>query len=236
MQLTFAGNYMAHILHIDTADDTLLVAVATDGKPVASQTSTESRNHASLINNAIDAVLAEAGLAIHQLSAIAVCGGPGSYTGLRIGMAAAKGLCYVHDVPLMVHNRLLLLTLPAIYKGQYSSYTAMLNARDKEYFIAAYNTRLEELVAPTHVVADNVSQITNSLGDGLLTIGDNLQEKDVISEGFKDVDILINHNIDISAWARYSYECEKLGQFVTLSTAEPFYLKQVFTHNSKKTN
>src|ERR1019366_2430074 len=108
---------MHYLLHIDTSTDTGAVAIGGDGNLLAYRANTETRNHATTINNMINDVLAEVKISLEDLSCIVVCAGPGSYTGLRIGLATAKGLCYALDKPLMLDNRLTLLAYQA-YRQQ----------------------------------------------------------------------------------------------------------------------
>jgi tRNA threonylcarbamoyladenosine biosynthesis protein TsaB len=224
---------MQYLLHIDTSAENGLVAVTGNGAPISVRTITDSRNQAATINILIDEVLAEAGIGIVQLSAVAVCAGPGSYTGLRIGMATAKALCYVADIPLLAHNKLTLLT----YQVQqmhpaHSYYMAALEARENEYFVAAYDGDMNELQGPAHFFADDLQKILNEKKN-LLIIGDiDAQKYDFLLQN--EPHIVADTILDINAWGPYAYEAFKCNRTVNLALAEPFYLKQVYTHNSKK--
>lgn len=93
---------MALILCLETATHSCSVALAQDGIPVATRDHMSTGfSHAEKLNVFIDEVLKEAGVTMKQLNAVAVGIGPGSYTGLRIGLSAAKGLCYALDIPIM---------------------------------------------------------------------------------------------------------------------------------------
>ena len=85
---------MSWILQIHTALETASVSIAFDGKLVAEKMNTSQKDHASFLQPSIVELLAIATISIKQIDAIAVVNGPGSYTGLRVGMASAKGLCY----------------------------------------------------------------------------------------------------------------------------------------------
>src|SRR5882672_2766392 len=100
---------MEYLLHIDTSTDTGLLAIGCDGQLLAHSMIEESRNHAGTINNMINSLLADAHISFRQLSAVAVCAGPGSYPGLRIGLATAKVLCYALEKPLILDNKLTVL-------------------------------------------------------------------------------------------------------------------------------
>src|SRR5689334_10977970 len=86
---------MALILNIDTSSDYASIALSMDGKLVELMKNPEVRDHASWVHQGTHELLIKCGYTLQDLQAIAVTGGPGSYTGLRIGMSTAKGLCYV---------------------------------------------------------------------------------------------------------------------------------------------
>ena len=228
---------MAYILHIDTSGDAGLVALCKDGIVLGSLSNTDTRNHAAVINTYIAQLLQDAGITMQQLDAVAVCGGPGSYTGLRIGLAAAKGLCYVLDKPLLMHDRLLLMLLGHYYKHlqAYEFYTAILNAREKEYYLASYNNNLEIIIPPSHVFEADLEEIRTQHNSKSLLAG-NIEDNihNIFSQ--IDVDFAAQHDIDISAWAQYAFQQSNTNNTVNLAAATPFYLKQVYTHKSKKNN
>jgi tRNA threonylcarbamoyladenosine biosynthesis protein TsaB len=97
---------MALILNVDTATDHASLALCNEGKLLGMIKNPELRDHASWIHQAIHELLIKCGYSLQDLKAIAVTAGPGSYTGLRIGMATAKGLCYVLNIPLIAEDTL----------------------------------------------------------------------------------------------------------------------------------
>jgi len=105
---------MSWILNIDTSLETASVIITKDGKIIGSRSNENQKDHASFLEPAIKSLATEAGIQLGELSAIAVVGGPGSYTGLRVGMASAKGLCYALNKPLILLNNLELLATAAI--------------------------------------------------------------------------------------------------------------------------
>lgn len=225
---------MNYILHIDTSGDTGSVFIAGDGSVLSMITNTDSRNHAAVLNEHINTVLADAGISLPELSAIAVCGGPGSYTGLRISLSTAKGLCYVLDKPLMLHNKLELMALEQYYKhlSEYDVYTAFLPARDKEYFICSYSNKKEVIIKPRHIVEEEIPVLFEGVeADVLVTCTAGTEMRRIIKD--KSVRYETIKGIDNSIWAVYALQQYNLHSFVNLSTSEPFYLKQVHTHNPK---
>jgi tRNA threonylcarbamoyladenosine biosynthesis protein TsaB len=219
---------MAYILLIDTSGSTGTIAIAANNQVVAVQTTTDNRNQAATINTMIDQVLLLAGITLAQLNAVAVCGGPGSYTGLRIGMATAKGLCYVLDIPLIADNKLTLLVgkCQEEYKGKYQLYAAMLLARENEYFITAIHNAGNVLIAPQHILESNIALQPY---DTAYLITDVSAEKIAVI-GFDNFSCDFNAVINIDYWAIAANKAFLCNQFVNFSNIEPFYLKEVYTH------
>ncbi len=221
---------MKYLLHIDTSTDVGTVAISSDGAPVSSLSTQESRNHAGAINNMITQLVADANISLKHLSAITVCAGPGSYTGLRIGLATAKGLCYALDKPLMLDNRLSLLAYRAYRQfPACSRYVALLTAREKEYFIGIYDQDFKEVMPPQHIPEHELPHAAEKNGSTYI-ITDMAQDmaRDLyISNNFQ---IENDTKIDLKSWAVYSFEKYNCNHFVNLMNAEPFYLKQVYTH------
>ncbi|TCS88304.1 tRNA threonylcarbamoyl adenosine modification protein YeaZ [Anseongella ginsenosidimutans] len=132
---------MALILHLETATPTCSVALSEGGVLLSLKEKTAQNIHASVITLFIETVMQEAGRQLAELDAVSVSKGPGSYTGLRIGVSAAKGLCYALDKPLLAVN-----TLEAMASGLLNEQKApansllcpMLDARRMEVFMAIY--------------------------------------------------------------------------------------------------
>jgi len=227
---TFAHYFMQYLLHIDTASDTGVVAIGGDGRLVASRINEESRNHAATINLMIEGVLADAMISFADLSAVVVCAGPGSYTGLRIGLATAKGLCYALDKPLILDNLLTLLAYDAFRKhhNTFAQYVSLLVARDKEYFIGIYDHDFNCTLQPQHIMEEQLEQlikkneyaciITNASSDIITALNISAFQSDN------------NIKITLDSWCFYAFEKIKCNNIVNLSASEPFYLKQVYTH------
>lgn len=133
---------MASILCIDTATNICSVCVARDGKLVAERETTKSMSHTSLTSVFVQEVLEEANIPIQELTAVAVSGGPGSYTGLRVGISLAKGICTGARIPFIAINTLEALAMASIdnYGEAHANalYLAMIDARRMEVYMAAY--------------------------------------------------------------------------------------------------
>jgi len=108
----------ALILNIETSTEVCSVAIAHNGTVIHSRQNLSGQNHAMLVTVYINELLVESNLTIEQLDAVAVSGGPGSYTGLRIGVSVAKGLCYASRLPMIAITSLEAMTHHVITKSQ----------------------------------------------------------------------------------------------------------------------
>jgi len=222
---------MDYLLHIDTSTDIGSVAISGDGKLLSQITAEAIRNHAADINLLVSQALKDANILLNDISAVAVCAGPGSYTGLRIALATAKGICYASDKPLIMNNRLSLIALnedSIDYKNTTKTIASVITARENEYFIGIYNNKHVCISDPQHVLQEQMSE--------LLKEKENLHIiSDLSSEMFYQLKVNFtslsnNITIDYNKWAEYACFQYKCQEFVNLASATPFYLKQVYTH------
>ncbi len=216
---------MKYILHIDTSGPASMVLLSENGRLLAEQRNEAEREHAGMINHMIEAVVQEAGVKLKDLAAIAVCSGPGSYTGLRIGLATAKGLCYALDKPLIMQNRLELLAGDA---GQ-EVVMVLLPAREGEYFTGIYNNFGHVVFSPTHALTVQVRllieeyKVTKIVGHA---------DEDIMHE-LKNINFNALNQINSYFWSSAAMYAFDHQLFQSIATAEPLYLKSVYIH--KKT-
>ncbi len=131
---------MALILNIDTSTSVCSVALAQNGHPLALKENKEGLNHSLLLGTFINDILKENGTEVSALDAIAVSMGPGSYTGLRIGVSMAKGLCYGASKPLIAVNTLQALAQSVSSRIQEEAlYCPMIDARRMEVYTALFD-------------------------------------------------------------------------------------------------
>lgn len=144
---------MALILNIDTATDHASVALCNNGNLIALKDNPYQKEHAAFVHVAIEGMLKEHDVSINEIDAFAVTSGPGSYTGLRVSMAAAKGLCYALQKPLICLNTLQVMACAAkimiVENGLPVSdeqlLCPMIDARRMEVFMAMYNMNMVEI-------------------------------------------------------------------------------------------
>lgn len=142
---------MSLILTIDTAVEGASVCLAREGDVVACQENPSQKDSAAWIQPALHELVKEYGITWQHLDAIAVSAGPGSYTGLRVGMSTAKGLCYALGIPLITIGTLKMMALAALDEDA-DLLCPMIDARRMEVFTALYNKQLEEVVAPHSLI------------------------------------------------------------------------------------
>lgn len=153
------------ILNIDTATEDGGVSLTINGELAGISVSSVQKDHAAWIQVAIQKILKDAELSMHQLDAVAVTAGPGSYTGLRVGMATAKGICYALQIPLITVNTLEIMAYGAraLHAAKPATapvlYCPMIDARRMEVFTAIYDEALREVMPPTAYILDQTSFI-----------------------------------------------------------------------------
>lgn len=222
---------MSLILHIDTAVEAASICISTEEKILASARNPQSRESAGWLQPAIQQVMRQAGYTIKDLKAVSVSAGPGSYTGLRVGMASAKGLCYALNIPLICIGTLQIMTAAALKAIKEDIFFCpMIDARRMEVFAAIYNRELQPLLPPHNAILDKESYATW------------LQQSDVLffGNGSGKLQPLLHapsarfENIDFSAEDMVSLALEKFcsRQFSDLAYTEPLYGKAFYTTQS----
>jgi tRNA threonylcarbamoyladenosine biosynthesis protein TsaB len=190
-------------------------------KTYAIRSTSEANQHAQRINTHIEEIMQEAGISWQQLSALAVLNGPGSYTGLRIGLASAKGFCYALDKPLILINHLDLMHRCDLQKSEATVY--VLKARDNEYFMKTFDAVSGQLTEAELVTKDELLSL--SAGKQLLT-----SDAGIIND-FEKVTLI---HIEPDGLRPYLFSLYDAANFADLMHCEPFYLKNVFINKINK--
>jgi len=195
----------------------------------------EGMMHSKKLAGLIQELLEGENLSTGELNAVAVSKGPGSYTGLRIGVSMAKGICFAHSIPLIGVDSLQSMALAAYTRdGTFHQYGAMMDARRMEVYFGLYDQELNPINQVTPLVVEEgiLDQISS---DGKLVLFGNGMEKcrEMLSV---NSGITFMENIDVSSreigvLARSKYEKK---EFEDLAYFEPFYLKSFVAKPSKK--
>lgn len=217
---------MSYILSIETATEVCAVTLAQEGKPIAVRESHEARAHAKLTGQFVDELLEEVPDARKKLSAIAVSQGPGSYTGLRIGVSTAKGLAFGLDAPLIAISTLQVIAREAAQKHPLEGawYAPVLDARRMEVYIAYYDraNQPRQKTQALEVAPDTFDEV---LARRPLVFAGNASEKIAKQTSHPNAHFL--HGLYPSAQAMAAIAHEKFisQDFVDVAYFEPFYLK-----------
>jgi tRNA threonylcarbamoyladenosine biosynthesis protein TsaB len=220
---------MSLLLNIDTSTETAHVSLTHNENIIALIENTIQKEHAAFIHPAIRSMMEQAGKSMQELDAIAVTAGPGSYTGIRVGLASAKGLCFALKKPLITLNTLEILARDVInqYKEDPSLlYCPMIDARRMEVYTALYNYKGTEIIAPAALVINEDSFRIYSTKGSLVLFGSGAQKcKD--QPAFENV--LFTENVNIpEAMAHVSHEKYLRKLFSDVIFSDPYYLKEFY--------
>jgi tRNA threonylcarbamoyladenosine biosynthesis protein TsaB len=227
---------MGLILQIDTATEHASICLSSNGIPTHSMESADQKNHGSFLQPAIQEIMKLANITLSQLDAIAVTEGPGSYTGLRVGLASAKGLCYALEKPLITINTLQLIAAAAIIEqGAQANnfwYVPMIDARRMEVFTAIYDSNLKTIDAPSALILDESSFLSILSNESLIFCGSGSKRfTGICHHNNAHFSLAQHHATDMSALAFNALDTKS---FANLAYCEPFYLKSFYTAPPKK--
>lgn len=222
---------MPYILNIETATKNCSVALAKEGKTIlCKEIAEEGYSHAERLHVFIEEIIQEAGIAFKDLAAVAVSQGPGSYTGLRIGVSAAKGFSYALNIPLIAVDTLK--TLASQVTVSSGLIIPMIDARRMEVYSAIFTP---DFVNKRATLAEIITE--NSFEDfqeTLYFVGDCAEKcKTVLTkENFIFLDEIKYPSA--KEMSLLSFEKYKINDTVDVAYFEPFYLKDFMITTSKK--
>jgi tRNA threonylcarbamoyladenosine biosynthesis protein TsaB len=222
---------MALLLNIDTALETASVSLAEDGKVLQGAVNESQKDHAAWLQPAIKKLFTEADYKLENINAIGVINGPGSYTGLRVGLATAKGLCYALGIPLVTISSLEVLALSAInnlnLRDEADLFICpMIDARRLEVFTALYDTRLTCIRQPQAMVLTEHSFQEELKGRKILFLGNGSTKFQAICH--HPHAIFKNFPFTHFSLASLTYSNYIGNNFAELAYTEPLYLKEFF--------
>ena len=220
---------MAIILNIDTSTEVCSVALCGDGMILSHHEDFDGRNHALFLSGFIKKCLDYLKERELKLEAIAVSMGPGSYTGLRIGLSEAKGLAFSLNIPLIGINTLQLLATTVMFsleeQDDNTLYVPMIDARRHEVFTAVYDNALREIVKPQPLILDDDSFQNLLVDNKMFFFGNGSNKaKDFIKSAnalfVPDVVPLATNMLALSELAWHKRE------FLDLAYSTPWYFKE----------
>lgn len=222
------------ILCLETATPTCSVAINDGGRNLALRECKGQNAHSEKITLFIKEVMEEAGVNYPQLDAVAVSKGPGSYTGLRIGVSTAKGVCYAADLPLMAID-----TLHAMAYGMRNQLGAelqpddllvpMIDARRMEVYCAVFDANLNRVQDTGAVVFNETSQISTLTSQRFLNkvwlFGDGAPKLHALFDAVPQIRIVDDFAPSAAFMAALADQALKAKDFVDVAYYEPYYLK-----------
>ncbi|HNP33045.1 MAG TPA: tRNA (adenosine(37)-N6)-threonylcarbamoyltransferase complex dimerization subunit type 1 TsaB [Flavobacterium sp.] len=217
---------MTYILNIETATKNCSVSLAKNGETIlCREIAEQGYSHAEKLHVFIEEILKETRVKAQDLKAIAVSKGPGSYTGLRIGVSAAKGLCYALGIPLISVDTLQVLAKQALHVIDYDGgyIIPMIDARRMEVYSAVYDGGNERI---TDVKAEILTENSYvECPEPLYFVGDCQEKCKTVMKGFNFH--FLSEIVFPSANEMSSLSFEKFSkdEFEDVAYFEPFYLK-----------
>lgn len=222
-----------YILQIDTATEVCSVSISLNGKTIHSIEAEEPNLHATQLTLFIDELLRKSDISYADLSAVCVSKGPGSYTGLRIGVSTAKGLCYALDIPLLSIN-----TLDMMFHAYAASiktdiiYVPMLDARRMEVYLQVFD--INGLLVPTEAVIVDENTFQSYADKQVILFGSGAQKLMNLFQHHDGITIDTNFVHSSSYMSELAYNKLNVGDIEDLIYFEPFYLKEFIASTPKK--
>lgn len=221
---------MAYILHLETSTKVCSVALSLNGNLKQLIESNDlAYSHGEKLTSYIEEVLKREGINAINLDAVSVASGPGSYTGLRIGVSTAKGLCFALSVPLIAIDSLQSLYELAAYVYPSKTIIPVIDARRMEVFSAVYGPNRQLLEGISATVVDETTFDTFL---PFVTCGDGAEK---LKEIWKDRAIVFDLDIQSSAKGQVNlaFEMFEKQNFEDVAYFEPFYLKDFIAGTPK---
>ena len=220
---------MANILNIETSTEVCSVALTSEGQVLDHRENYDGQTHATLLSQYVKEMLDYARSREVKLDAIAVSIGPGSYTGLRIGLSEAKGLAFGLQVPLIGVNTLQLLAVSTMFNHFIEDdkvlYVPMIDARRMEVYTAAYSPSLEAVIEPQAMILDENS-FADLLAQGYTLIlmgnGSDKARQVLTREQVRFIGGVKPVAVEMMALAEKAW---REGQFLDVAYSTPLYLK-----------
>ena len=225
---------MSLILNIDTATETAHVSIAKDGIGLRDQFNMDQYSHASFVQPAIKNILKDAGINISNIDAIAVTAGPGSYTGIRVGMASAKGLCYALNKPLITLSTLECMSKAVALQQKEDNkilFCPMIDARRMEAYTAIYDSSLNIILSPCALIIneDSFYEYLNNYKMVFFGSG-SIKWKNICTHPGATFIEAPNNSLAMSQLSFKNYSAN-MHVFTDVAYAEPFYIKEFYTKN-----
>lgn len=231
---------MPFILLLETSSTVCSVALSKGTDIIQCIESSEANVNSSLLSVFIHKILKEAGIAAHELNAVAVSNGPGSYTGLRIGLSTAKGICYGADLPLITLDSLQVMAAyfkksnPTLIQS-IALLIPLIDARRQEVYAGFYNAAIQPIKNPEAIILNEFSFKDFTDRHPCLFIGNGAEKTKSILKNSNNSRFYPHFTTSAIGMADIAWQMYQQQQFADVAYTEPFYLKEAYTTSPGKT-
>ncbi|MDQ2793873.1 MAG: tRNA (adenosine(37)-N6)-threonylcarbamoyltransferase complex dimerization subunit type 1 TsaB [Bacteroidota bacterium] len=227
------------LLSLETSSPVCSVALhrMADGSLVGQSELRLDKSHSTHLTILIEQLLENTGHQLANLAAVAVSDGPGSYTGLRIGAAAAKGLCFALDIPLVAVSTLKALAAQVANgtaRPENILFCPMLDARRQEVYAAVYTHDGEEVLAPTPLILEADTLAEQLAQHSVLFFGHGAAKFQALLGESANAGFLVGIEPSAIAVGQLGVAALHRQEFQDVAYYEPFYLKEVYTTTPRK--
>ena len=217
---------MSVILNIETSSKNCSVCLSSKGNLVTSfDFEDEAYRHSELLTSSIQNILNENDLDVNGLSAVSVGIGPGSFTGLRIGISVAKGLCYPHNIDLIGISSLKIIANSVIKENK--NIISLIKDKGEHYYISKYSNDLKEIVEPKIKLIDR-DYIFNIVDDDSVIVVNTDESNEFISDLVDDEIQVFKRTISSIDMISLSHKLLEEKKFEDIAYIEPMYVKKPY--------
>lgn len=218
---------MSLLLNIDTALEKASVSLAHNGEILHCAYNDEQKDHAAWLHPAAESILQRAGFSFTDINAVSVSIGPGSYTGLRVGLSAAKGYCYVLNIPLITAGTLDIMA-KSVAAPASGLICPLIDARRMEVYAALYNKEGEQLSPPMALIINETSFEKELQSGPVLFCGSGSKKLQQVLPA--SVNALFSDCGDMAVpLAHMAFQKFQNGTVSDIAYTEPLYIKEFYT-------
>ncbi|MEO8109879.1 MAG: tRNA (adenosine(37)-N6)-threonylcarbamoyltransferase complex dimerization subunit type 1 TsaB [Ginsengibacter sp.] len=220
---------MPYILNIHTSTETAIINLARDGHTLHTIINDDTKQHAAFLHSAVNELLEKEDITVRKLDAIGITSGPGSYTGIRVGLSAAKGFCYALNIPLIAFNTLEVMALSAASSAEDEEafYCPMIDARRMEVYTALYSFDSQEIEPLTAKILDeNSFKKYEDLCKIIFSGSGSKKFRDLTKSAnffFSETGIS-SKSLTLSSWQKFQKH-----EFEDVASVKPLYIKDFYT-------
>ena len=219
---------MSVILNIETSSKNCSVCLSSKGNLVTSfDLEDEAYRHSELLTSSIQNILSQNNIDVSGLSAVSVGIGPGSFTGLRIGLSVAKGLCYPHNINLIGVSSLKIIANSVINENK--NIISMIKDKGEHYYISKYSNDLKEVVEPKIKLIDR-DYIFNILDDDSVIVVNTDESNKFISDLVNEEIQVFKRTISSIDMISLSHKLLEEKKFEDIAYIEPMYVKKPYVN------